>query len=91
MSRWTMRRELLQQKRNALRLLTLSGAIRPARLEPRYNGGNRTINGPQDHPSVPADYVCRAAIIFLGHRDPKQLWNGYVRRDGSSKGLTQPS
>ena len=45
MSRWKRYRERRHQKQIALQLLTLSGAIRPSNVEPRYYGVERTMAG----------------------------------------------
>jgi len=36
MTRWRLARQRLQQKRNALQLLTLSGVVRSAGVDPSY-------------------------------------------------------
>ena len=64
MSRWTLHREPGLRKRNALLLLTLSGVIRPADLEPRYSG-ERTTAEHQDGPSSPSDPLSQGGTSIV--------------------------
>ena len=45
MTRWKMYLERRLRKENALHLLTLSGTVRPADMEPRYLGRERAVGG----------------------------------------------
>jgi hypothetical protein len=43
MSRWTWERERRRRIRNALQLLTVTGAVRPAEVEVYYRGTDRLL------------------------------------------------
>ena len=86
-SQWTRDRKQLQQKRTALTLLTLSGAIRKANVAPRYWGAEKII---YHQPITPADHA-KETNLSLWQDDLKQAWS-FIRRGGFRKGLgTKPT
>jgi hypothetical protein len=70
MSRWKLERERRLKKIQALQLLIVSGAVRPADVYIRYRGPDLLLGaGPSDR-----DLLCSEAVA--NHRS---IWNIYIR------------
>jgi hypothetical protein len=81
MTRWNLKRECLRRKRNALLLLTVAGAVRPANVEIRYQGTDRlfVIWSPDSNRRSPETVQNRQSIW---NTDIRELWKTY--RQGSA-------
>ena len=87
MSRRAARQQQLMQMRKALSLLALSGAVRPADVEPRYFGAYETISRPE----VPLDKG-NAIVPSLWRADVRLLMSVYMRKGIFTKRLgTDPT
>ena len=82
MSRRATRQQQLMQMRKALSLLALSGAIRPADVEPRYFGAYATIS----KPVVPLDQR-NGMVLSLWHTDVRLLMRAYMGKGIFTKRL----
>jgi hypothetical protein len=70
MSRWKLERERRQQKVQVLRLLIVSGAVRPADVYIRYRGPDTLIwTG-----SSESNLLCSEAVS-----NQRSMWNTYLR------------
>lgn len=87
MSRRATRQQQLMQTRKALSLLALSGAIRPADVEPRYFGAYETIS----KPVMPLDRG-NGTVLSFWHADVRLLVRVYMGKGIFTKGLrTSPT
>lgn len=76
MTRWKLQRERRRQKRNALLLLTVAGAVRPVDMVVRYRGTDRVL-GPWSSESdlrASEEVAIRPSIWTT---DIRQLWKMY--------------
>jgi hypothetical protein len=76
MLRWELKREHRRQKRNALLLLAVAGAVRPADIEIRYRGTDRLLgtwsSGMDLKSSQEAD-----SHRSIWSTDIRQIWKRY--------------
>lgn len=78
MSRGTLEPERRRRKRQALQLLIITGAVRPADVEVRYRGTDRLLG----RWSREADWVCSEALPnhhSIWTTDLRELWNTDLR------------
>jgi hypothetical protein len=76
MSRWDLQRERRRQRRKALLLLALAGAVRPVDMVIRYRGTERligTLSSDSDVQSFPAVAYRRS----IWTTDIRHLWKAY--------------
>ena len=89
MTRWKMYLERRLRKENALHLLTLSGTVRPADMEPRYLGRERAVGG--RYGKVPAsDYeksVWRMRVLHLRKLETCKAESGMPSNGGDKRSL----
>ena len=64
MTRWKVYQERRRRKKKALQLLTLSGTIRPADVEPRYLGRDRAVGG----------RYAKAIVVDNVEKDQPPIW-----------------
>lgn len=76
MRRWKLYRQRRRRKQKALQLLTLSGTIRPADVEPRYLGRERSVGG-RYAKEIAAERVQKEKPS-IWKTDVRQLWKVYV-------------
>lgn len=69
MPRWKLERERRQRKCNALRLLIVSGAVRPADIEVRYRGTDVVLG------TWSSDIDLQSTEAVANHRS---IWNAYI-------------
>jgi hypothetical protein len=76
MSRWKLQRERRRQKRNALLLLTVAGAVRPIDVVIRYRGNDRVLGTwVRDGDLQSSETVASRHSIWT--TDIRQLWKTY--------------
>ena len=81
MSRWNLQRESRRRKRNALLLLTVAGAVRPADVVIRYRGTHRLLGTWSSDSDLPlSEAVAYRRSIW--NTDIRTLWEMY--RQGSA-------
>lgn len=81
MSRWNLQRESRRRKRNALQLLAVTGAVRPADVEIRYRGTDRLlVTWSSDSDRRFSEVVPNRHSIW--NTDIRELWKTY--RQGSA-------
>lgn len=81
MSQWKRQRESRRRKRIALQLLTVTGVIRPADVEIRYQGTDRLfVTWSRDSDLRVSEAVANRHSIW--NTDIKELWKRY--RQGSA-------
>jgi hypothetical protein len=81
MTRWNLKRESRQRKRNALLLLTVAGALRPADVEIRYQGTDRLfVTWSKNSDRRSTETVENRPSIW--NTDIRELWKTY--RQGSA-------
>lgn len=81
MTRWKQFRERRLRKKKALQLLTLSGAVRPADVEPRYLGRERIVGG--RHRNIVPAYETEQKTLSIWHKDLFQVWKATGWKAGS--------
>lgn len=82
MTRWKQFRERRLRKKKALQLLALSGAVRPADVEPRYLGRERIVGG--RHRNIePAWHDTEQETLSIWHKDLFYVWRATLRKAGS--------
>lgn len=76
MTRWTLQRERRRQKRNALLLLTVAGAVRPVDIVIRYRGTDRLLGTWSSDSDLPSSEAV-AVRHSIWNTDIRQLWKTY--------------
>ena len=86
MAEWTQARERTRRMRKALQLLTVSGAVRPASLEPRYFAPERTMATSSCDPQLAASRIEKSEASIWS-MDLKSVWYGWRKSTQQSERL----
>jgi hypothetical protein len=76
MPRWKLQRERRRQKRKALLLLTVAGAVRPVDIVIRYRGTDRLLGTWSSESDLLLSKV-RSESRSIWNTDIRQLWKTY--------------
>lgn len=76
MSRWKLQRERRRQKRNALLLLTVAGAVRPVDIVIRYRGTDRLLGTWSSESDLQSSEAV-AVRQSIWNTDIRRLWKTY--------------
>jgi hypothetical protein len=76
MLRWDLKRERRRQKRNALLLLAVAGAVRPADIEIRYRGSDRLLGTWSSETDLKSSQAA-GSHRSIWSTDIRQIWKIY--------------